>query len=55
MCGKWNKKLGTSKKEQGIVTSKAPQNKPKSYLNRDTRFDRAMKSDNPLDTFFKHY
>ena len=26
---KWNRKLGTSKREQGIITPKAPQNRPK--------------------------
>ena len=29
MAKKWNRKLGTSKREQGIVTPKAPQNKRK--------------------------
>jgi hypothetical protein len=26
---KWNRKLGTSKREQGIITPKAPQNRGK--------------------------
>lgn len=41
MTTKWNRKLGTTKREQGIETPKAPQNRKKTYnTTRDSIYDR---------------
>jgi len=43
---KWNKKLGTSKREQGIITSKSPKNNNshKHYLSKVEQDALAMAS-----------
>lgn len=49
---KWNKKLGTSKREQGIATPKAPQNRGLVPLGQDPRERRGARRPGPLGLEF---